>query len=293
MNAANLALLDILRCELNATNQQFAHILALREWDRKEAAARIVEVDDIDFANAMRIIDHLVKSGVSISLAGAEFNPGTDYAAILRAEQAMEARLVAALDRSDAIESSAGHLVDTASRPRAAYARWLADNIAKTGATRNDKRAETKALEGLVGWLITMIEQSMIHAFVEWHGDNRPAADAAWATSGAAMMQLTRLVRLFARLPSVPCGGACPVANICHQAGETPNADRELALCCGLQADDAAQRCDQPAITKYCSSIADYYRQLSAWKPPATHPAASSNPPVFHSFAATLAKFVS
>lgn len=292
MDAVTVALLDILRRELDATNQQFAHILALREWGRKEAAARIAEVDDIDFVNAMRIIDQLVGSGVSISLAPAEFNPGTDYASILRAEQAMETKLIAVLERFPAVQSAANQLVVAARKPRTAYARWLVDNIAETRSATPDHCAAAEVLEGLVAQLITMIEQSMIHAFVEWHGDNKPAADSAWASSGAAMMQLTRLVRLCATLPGVPKGGSCPAANICNQPGATLAADLELAQSCALEADNASLRCDHPGIARYCSSIGEYYRQLCDWRPPATHPAASSNPPVFHNFSATLAKFV-
>jgi bacterioferritin (cytochrome b1) len=286
------ALLDLLRCELNAANHQFTHILALQKWGMDEEAARITEVDNVDFANSMKIIDYLIQNGMSVSPARAEFNPGTDYASILRGEQATETRLVAAIERSADIDASARHLVDTASAPRAAYAQWLTCRIESCSTESDSVNATATALQYLVAHLITMIEQSMIHAFIEWHGNNKHAADAAWATSGAAMMHLTRLVRLFATLPSAPTGGTCPQSNICYQPGETLHADRDFALLCVQQADTAAQRCDHPAIAKYCSSIAGSYREFASWRPENVHPAATTNPPVFHSFAATRAKFI-
>jgi hypothetical protein len=54
MSDERSALLNLLRCELDATNQQFTHILALRVWGKQEAAQRITEIDNLDFANGTR-----------------------------------------------------------------------------------------------------------------------------------------------------------------------------------------------------------------------------------------------
>ena len=70
---------DVLRCEMTAVNQQFIHVLALREWGDDETAERIMQVDFVDFPNAMRIIDYLVETKTPIALASGSCTPGTRY----------------------------------------------------------------------------------------------------------------------------------------------------------------------------------------------------------------------
>jgi len=285
-------LLNVLRCELDATNQQFVHILALRLWGEKEAVKRITEVDDIDFPNAMRIIDYLVAAHTPIVLPAGSFTPGTDFHSILRSERVMESRLGEAIDNSGRLDDKAQRLIEAARAPREAYARWLDDSIAGIAHGGQQQAPVDSATADLSAHLITLIEQSMIHAFVHWHAGDSAAADAAWATSGAAMMHMTRLVQLFAMLPGVPVPGDCPVPSIQNRASDTLDADRELARLCSQRALAAASRCEHEAIARLCSDIAEYYQSLSAWQPQTPHPAADSNPPVFHSFEATLSKFV-
>jgi len=285
------ALLDLLRCELDATNQQFVHILALGLWGEKEAVKRITEVDDVDFSNAMRIIDYLLATNTPISLPAGGFVPGTDYASILVAEREMEVRMAAALDKTGGLDEKARYLIEAARSPRDAYADWLDRGI--SSATRADREPTpvNSATADLGAHLLTLIEQSMIHAFVQWHAGDKLAANAAWATSGAAMMHMTRLVQLFARLPDVPIPGACPVPVIENRAADTLDADRNLAQRCSQQALDAASCCEHGAIARFCTGTAEYYQFFSTWQPHTPHPAADTNPPVFHSFEATLSKF--
>jgi bacterioferritin (cytochrome b1) len=286
------ALLNLLRCELDATNQQFVHILTLKLWGKKEAVARITEVDNIDFVNAMRIVDYLVAAHTSIELPAGICSPGTDYDSILTAERSMEARLSKAIEGCDALGKEAQSLVEAARAPRQAYAGWLDDNIANTGDATLQHSSLVTATADLCALLLTLIEQSMIHAFVHWHADDRIAADAAWATSGAAMMHMTRLVQLFARLPGVPVPGACPVANVQNKAADTLDADLGLARLCSRQAFSAADQCEHEAISQMCSDIGKYYQSFSCWQPQTPHPAKATNPVAFHSFEATLAKFL-
>ena len=84
---------DVLRCEMTAVNQQFIHVLALREWGDDETAERIMQVDFVDFPNAMRIIDYLVETKTPIRIVSGRFTPGTNHRDILRAEQTMERQL--------------------------------------------------------------------------------------------------------------------------------------------------------------------------------------------------------
>ena len=284
-------LLDLLRCELDATNHQFTHILALQQWEFDEVAARITEIDNVDFVNAMRIIGYFVCKGTPFSLDKPEFKPGTDLASILRAEQSSEKRLLAALERAQHLDAETQSLADFASAPREAYARWLDRQIATALGEPASVEAPIIALQDLVARLITMIEQALVHAYVERHGGCAAAADAAWTSSGAAMMHLTRLVKLFAKLPGVPSARDCPAANLQLKPGKTLAADRELAQQCTQAARQAAADCEHVAIARYCSSIANSYQAFVDWDPALPHPEHDSTPAIFHSFQASLDRF--
>ena len=292
MTDDNRLLQRVLRFQLDATHQQFFHILALRQWREKDAVARITEVDNVDFPGAMRIIDYLVSRQAPITLPAPGFTPGQDYATILWAERELEKRFDKIGTRNRATASGVQNLLDAAAAPRRSYARWLDEQIETGSATQCEQPEIASALQDLVAHLVTMVEQSMIHAFVEWHAADRPAADAAWATSGAAMMQLTRLVALFATLPAIPVPGVCPAPEISRVGGNTLAADQALALDCERQARSAAGRCGEEATGACCAGMADYYRALANWTPSRKHPAAATNPPCFHSFANTRQRFV-
>jgi hypothetical protein len=105
------------------------------------------------------------------------------------------------------------------------------------------------------------------------------------------MMHMTRLVRMFAKLPDVPAPGACPVPNIRNEAADTLEADLGLVRLCSQQALAAADRCGHVAISRFCAETAQFYQALSHWRPQEPHPATDTNPAVFHSFGATLDKF--
>ena len=284
-------LLDILRCELDATNHQFTHILALKQWGYDAAAARITEIDDIDFVNAMRIIDYLVSRGKPFTLRNPEFNPGSDLQSILQAEQSSETRLLAALGKVEHLDSTARAFADGARAPRDAYASWLDQEIASIGPESTPGAIPVAALHDLVAQLITLIEQTLIHAYVEWRGGCEAAADVAWLSSGAAMMHLTRLVNLCAKLPSVPVASRCPAPDIQHRPGETLAADLDLARHCTQTAREAAEACEYPGIARYCRTVANSYQACVDWDGVQPHPDLESTPPVFHSFQATLHKF--
>ena len=286
------SLLRILRCELAAINQQFMHILALREWGETEAAARITQVDNADFPNAMRIIDYLIGTGTRIRLEAGDFVPGTDYGSILISEQTMEQRLSAAIEKADCSHERAQRLVKAAKKPRKAYSAWLSDRLDENAVDSGGQLRVGTETADIVAHLISLIEQSMVHAFMHWHARDVEGADAAWATSGAAMMHMTKFIRLFAAYPSIPVPGACPTPRIAHHTGDALDCDRELALFCSNKAAVAAGRCDQEAVADLCGEIADYSLKLSRWSPEQAHPAASTNPAAFGSFEATLSKFV-
>ena len=292
MQSQSLSLNTVLRCEMAAVNQQFIHILALRKWGDKETAARITQVDNIDFPNVMCIIDHMIETGTQIDLAPGPFLPGTDYRAILIAEQTIEQRLSAAIERATCEDERAQTLIAAAKAPREAYCAWLTDRLSEE--IPNDAEVFQAGIEtaDLVAHLITLIEQSMVHAFLHWHGGDADSADAAWATSGAAMMHMTEFVSLFAARRSVPVPGVFPAPQIALRREDALDLDRHLAKLCSDEAATAALGCDQSAIVDLCRKIAEYCLELSRWSPKRAHPAASTNPAAFSSFEATLTKFV-
>ena len=285
------ALNQLLRCELTAVHQQFTHVLALREWGETETAARIMEVDRVDFPNAMRILAFLVETGAPLDLAPDPFVPGGGVREVLRAEQAVERRLSTAIAGARVTDRRPRALLATALEPRQAYAEWLdkrlSDGIPDGVAT---PPTDTGTAD-LVAHLITMVEQTLAHAFVHRHAGEAENADAAWAASGGAMMQLTELVRLHAARRCVPAPGRFPALHIAVRLEETFERDRRLAALVAEQAGTVARGSGQDALAALCRRIADYSLEQSRWSPGQDHPAGRTNPPAFASFEATLKRF--
>ncbi len=123
---------------------------------------------------------------------------------------------------------------------------------------------------------------------MHWHGDDPDSADAAWASSGAAMMHLTEMVRVFAAHRTVPVPGEFPALEIAGAPAEALELECRLAKRCADEAATAAGRCEEIAIANLCRKIADHCLEVSRWSPGQAHPAASTNPAAFGSFEATL-----
>ena len=282
----------VLRCELTAVNQQFIHVLALRDWGYTETAGRIMEVDYVDFPNAMGIIDYLVQAGLPVLLTSECPAPGTTYKGILRAEQALEQRLFAAIEEAVCPGDQPGALVSAARAPRQGYATWLTDQLDGPGVDETPEDDLSPASFGVFAHLIATIEQAMVHAFVHWHEGDVENADGAWATSGAAMMQAKAFVHLFAAQRTLPLPREMPALRIASKSAAALECDRQLADACAGEAAEAADACNGIAIADLCRRIARYSLQLSGWKPGDMHPAANENPAAFRRFERTLRKFV-
>ena len=285
-------LIDVLRCELDVTNQQFTHILVLRHQGHREDAARITQIDDIDFASAMGIVDYLVRQEVTFQPGNPVYQPGYDLPSLFRAEREVESRFADLLATANSTDPDVARLLETARTPREEYRDWLDKRIAAINETGTGPSEPDEHLDRLVGGLITLIEQTMIHAFVEWHGDNRIAADNAWATSGAAMMQLTRLVALLAKETDVTRSSTCAAPELEFRPGQTLSRDKSLAEICRRDAEATADNSNYETIPRECCKIADFYRLFGSWDGQLPHPASESNPPAFHSFARTLERFI-
>ncbi len=222
----------VLRCELTAVNQQFIHVLALRDWGYTESAGRIMEVDYVDFPNAMGIIDYLVQAGLPVLLSSECPAPGTTYKGILLSENSLEQRLSAVIEDAVCTDDDPRALISAARAPREAYAAWLTDQLDGPGvdeALQDDLFPESF---GVFAHLIATIEQAMVHAFVHWHEGEAKIADAAWATSGAAMIQATEFVHLFAAHRTLPLPREMPVLQIASESVAGLEFDRQLAGSC-------------------------------------------------------------
>ena len=176
----------VLRCELTAVNQQFMHVLALRDWGYAETAERIMEVDYIDFPNAMRIIDYLVQARLPVLLTSECPTPGSTYEAILRSEKALEQRLFAAIEDAVCTDDHPRALISAARAPREAYAAWLTDQLDGSGVDETLEDDLFPESFGVFAHLIATIEQAMVHAFVHWHEGEAKIADAAWCGHDAS-----------------------------------------------------------------------------------------------------------
>lgn len=282
----------VLRFELTAVNQQFIHVLALRDWGYAETAERIMEVDYVDFPNAMRIIEYLIHEGLPVSVESERPIFGTNYPGILRAELVFEQRLLAAIEGAACSNERARALLSAARAPRQAYAAWLRSRLEGAGVGGPVKDELFPESFGVFAHLIAVIEQTLVHAFVHRHQGDVESADAAWATCGAAMMQATEFVHLFTVHGTLPLPAEIPPLQFADRSTAAHQLDRRLIGSCAREAAAAAKACNDTEIANLCRKIARYSSRLSAWKTGEAHPALGDNPAVFSSFEGSLRRFV-
>lgn len=303
----------VLRMELTAVHQQFTHILTLQSWEEEEIAERIISVDNVDFPNSLRIVNHMVEMGAIPKLSDDERSfvahlphPGTSRKNIISAELALERRLSNAIKLAqkglaDSDNRTAKTLISDALAPRKPYATWLeqqlaSDNDAVEPPVQPFGNA-TAELNAFFGQLIVVIEQALVHAFVHWHASEKSLANAAWATSGAAMMQATAITNLFAAHRSAPnptdaaASDVLEAPRIGTTAEEALAFGRTLAHQCQLAAEHASKSLDGTEAGPMFGEFVTYYRNLGDWLPQQDHPA-TNNPAAFHSFERTLQKYV-
>ena len=77
-------LLRLLAGQLAAVSQHFLHILQLRKAGEQDLAARINEVDQEDFKNAMLIIDLMIAHDMPIVVAEHRISPGADVRSMVQ-----------------------------------------------------------------------------------------------------------------------------------------------------------------------------------------------------------------
>ena len=248
-------------------------------------------VDDIDFPNAMKVVDYLVENRAPIEIAGDTFQPGYDLPSAMAAEAEMESRMGRIIENCSFKNPRLSGLLEVARGPRSEYSRWLEAQLGELGPGEGSNPEFAMDVAELHGHLLTVIEQAMVHAFVHFHHGRNELADAAWHTSGAAMMQLTKFVAMCAARNAAMIVKAMPSPTVEYDTDSSLELDAEIASRCAVMATEAAAGSRDEKVVRYCRDLESYYSALSKFKAGATHPAESTNPPAFSSFEATLRRF--
>lgn len=306
----------VLRALMTAVHQQFIHILLLKAWNEPEMATAITTVDKLDFPVVMQLTHRIVAlGGVPALCPETHAYPlhlpvvGESVPAILASDAIIERRLFEALAAAS-VALSAGDdrqslvLIGSALKPRARHLAWLR-SMARPGADTVEP-APARAIDVLFAQLIAFIEQTLVHAFALWVAGAHAWADAAWASSGAAMVQADRMVRVLAGGGAVPRPALAPADLIeAPQPAADPGAmlarDRVLAGRCRDLANLAAQvasnggagdrAVDEMALAALLSEMSEYYGLLSEWRGDGPHPAVE-RPAAFRSFRLMLECYV-
>ena len=274
MGAGESSLLTLLRCEMTAVNQQFVHILALRNLGDKKTAARIAEIDDLEFPNAMRIAEHLIASDVPIEISGDHFVTGWDRESMLAAERTMEDRMENVLSTMPDMSADVQWLVNAASEPRADYRAWLDIEIGGARLEADPDPAPLRCtLADLFAHLTALMEQTLVHSLLHWRYGDKARADDAWFSSGAAMMHLTRMVGLGVREGTCPTPGRFPRFNVAQRPEKAHELESALATLCAVEAQRLAGS-SHAASASLGHQLASYSAQLAERDVGGVHPAA-------------------
>lgn len=283
----------LLRLELTAVNQQFIHILALHHAGDAVRAARIYEVDRVDFPNVLRLVDHLVATD-GLSFVAELPQPGVGLAGMLAAEAVIEDRLQALLAGAPVLSGVACRLHDAAATPRRGYRAWLDDERSSAPyIAAADRSADwLPAIDRLFSCLIVVLEQLMIHAFVYRHRGRTSSADIAWAISGVAMVAAGDLVTGLADLGAAPRPVMMDLSQVSMAPEAAARSDQRLLTACAAIASEVAAGALPSSLVSLCQRIATDSRDFAAWQTALPHPALERCAPSFKSFDATWRKFV-
>lgn len=282
MDPVTASLTRLARAQLTAVNQQFSHMLILHQWGRHSVAEAIKRADDADFASSMAVLEHLVERGRDFEISGEPVAIGRDEAHIIEIEMASEARL------SGAIEDARGHgeetrrFVEAAEAPRAAYLNWLRAHRPDAPRAQVAPDDVSNSLNALHCRAIGLLEQALVHAYVHRAQGDLEAANAAWSTSGAAMMVATRVTAFLGGRGQVPESREIPPIDMSLDPATAP--ERDQAAIAAL-AGPARSLTDDGL-----SGFQAFIDAMVAWVPGMRPPVTDLVPQSFHDFEAALAR---
>ena len=278
----------VLGVQLAAVQQHFIHVLMLRVWNENAVADRIMSIDAVDLPNAMRIVDHVVSTGRPPTLAsdhrtlaGDMPGPGENLNAVYAAEERLERRLKEELTSVEReLAPYAGsvpiELVSIPLESRSAYQDWLRQWLEHPcdGMKPGEYACPAKrSLDSLFANLMVMINQTLVHAFVHWHGGERDLANSAWEMSGAAMMHATSIVNALAPRHVAPdpahavMEGGVALPRVATGPAKASENDHLLAERCCAAARRAAITQQEADLAATCARIETWFDALIRRRP--------------------------
>lgn len=281
-DAEDHQLSNLLTWLMTAVSQQFFHMLILGRSGRKDLVARVREVDDQDFPNAMQIIDLMLKTGASVSIAPHRVAPANSAPVILRTELAFEQRLQTFLASCE-IESVPGReRLAVARAPRDDYRAWLASMIQGVGAELPESGGKT-AFPDLYPLLLQLMEQTLLHAFANWHEGQTAEASTSWQISGAAMLYLTALAPFVGSDDPMAPGLDVPGSTIVEREKRF-EVDLQLTRRCAQSAGRLSEASEDAKLRRISRSIAEDCERLMRTKNGGSIEATLGSSKVFQDF---------
>jgi hypothetical protein len=282
-------LLRALRIQLAAVKQHFIHVLTLEAREDTGSAAQITRIDSVDLPNAMQLVDHLISNGRAFDLCLSSKDlleslpmPGFSNSEIAAAEQLLETELSSAFE---ICLKDPGILLDTTSRTllslshssRSEYQIWLSNWVEQPETAYPQRSplsvAQSEAIDVLFANMMVMIDQTMIHLFVQLHAGQKSLAEMTWEVSGAAMMQATALTKSLAER-GLAANPKCAIKSWPHKVplhtiSLDPSAafaaDREFASHCwkiGLISERALANTE---FSEIAEQVTSYFRAVIRW----------------------------
>ena len=205
--------------------------------------------------------------------------PGFSNSEIAAAEQLLETEICSAFetcleDPGTLLDTICRRLLSLSHSSRSEYQVWLSNWAEQSESeTAYPQRsplsvAQSEAIDVLFANMMVMIDQTMIHSFVQLHAGQKSLADMTWEVSGAAMMQATALTKRLAQrgLAANPKRAikswpqTVPLHTICLDPLAAFAADREFASHCwkiGLISERALANTEFLEIAEHVTSYFD------------------------------------
>ncbi|MEX0827685.1 MAG: hypothetical protein WD005_01910, partial [Haliea sp.] len=278
-----------LRNQLAAVKQHFVHVLILEAREDSESAEKIASIDSVDLPNTMQFVDYLVCKNYAIDICKSSKNlletmpsPGFSNHEIAASERQLETELGTALERAlrgtdCSFDQWLHGLLSTSHGSRASYHTWLSQygcHTESNGPVRLElTEAKARSIDTMFANMMVMIDQTMIHAFVQYNAGQNALADLTWEVSGAAMMQAADITKRLAQRGL--CADPKKAANLYpqhvpeHDIHSDPikafEADRKLAAHSSRIGRSAEEALADTEFAGIANQLATYFYAVALW----------------------------
>lgn len=278
-----------LRNQLAAAKQHFIHVLVLEVRKDSASAAEISNIDSVDLPSAMQLVDHLVRNKHSMDTCNSREDlleampaPGFSNHEIAASERRLETELGTAFERALQTTSCSSDqrprdLRSVSHGSRESYHTWLSQWAHRTDSdfpvTLDLTEAQARSIDTIFANMMVMIDQTMIHAFVQLHAGQYALADLTWEVSGAAMMHATDITKRLARrgLCADPKRAVTfsqqhvPGHNILYNPMKAFQADRKLAAHSVKIGRSAEETLADTKFADIAKQLATYFDTVVHW----------------------------